>query len=339
MKNNNQNITDDLLMAYLLGELADEHINEIEVWLSLSEENSNYLDELEKVWLESGNLIPKPVVVDIDKAWSRVEAKIFQDKKIIPLKKTRNLLWFSYRIAAVFIISFGIFGLYKIFNSKPEIQTLASLENTLIDTLSDGSIISLNKNSKLSFPDEFEGEQRIVNLEGEAFFEIAHNEEQPFIIDANGGFIQVVGTQFNVKADSNEKLIQVYVEGGIVKLYNILPNSSDTISVLLTKGEKGIIDKNTGKPEKLQKSEESSNDLFWKYKVLNFNSTKLDDAVKTLEKIFDVKFEISENAKNLPLTATFEGDSLNQILEVIKLTFNLKISENNKIYRIDVVEN
>lgn len=339
MKNNNQNITDDLLMAYLLGELADEQINEVEVWLSLSEENSNYLDEIEKVWLETEKLNPQPVVVDIDKAWSRVEAKIFREEKIISLKKTRNLLWYSYRIAAILIITFGIFGLYKIFNSKPEIKLVASTDEILIDTLSDGSIISLNKYSSIIYPEKFDKEKRIVKLSGEAYFEIAHIDEQPFIIDAGGGFIQVVGTKFNVKADSNEKLIHVCVEEGIVKLYNILPNSSDTISVLLTKGEKGQINKKTGKPEKLENSEENSNDLYWKYKVLNFNSIKLEEAAKELENIFKVKIELSENAKNLPLTATFEGDSLNQILEVIKLTFNLKISENNKTYKIDVIEN
>ena len=326
-------------MAYLLGEADNKQINDVEIWLSLSEENSNYLNELEKVWLETENLNPKPVVVDVDKAWSRVEAKIFKGKEVELRTKKHTILWYSYRVAAILIITFGIFGLYRLFNSNNEIKLLASTDEVLVDTLSDGSIISLNVYSSIIYPEVFENEQRNVKLSGEAFFEIAKNTEQPFIIDANGGFIQVVGTKFNVEANSNENLIKVYVEEGIVKLYNILPSSTDTISVLLTKGEKGIINKKSGKPEKLQNSEENSNDLYWKYKVLNFNSTKLSDVAKTLENIFDVKIEISENEKNLPLTATFEGDSINQILEVIKITFNLEISENNKKFKINAIEN
>jgi len=338
MKNNNQNITDDLLMAYLLGELADELVNEVELWLNESEENMKYFDELEKVWLESKNLNPKPIVVDIDKAWQKIENKIIETKTIIleSKTKTRNLIWYSYRIAAVLILMFGIFGIYKIFNSKPEIMVLASTTNSIIDTLSDGSIINLNKNSEISYPENFDDNQRLVKLAGEAYFQIALNPEQPFVIDANGGFIQVVGTKFNVNTNSENNNIEVFVEEGIVKIFNINQNSQDTVSVLLTKGEKGIINKKTGKPEKLENLVENSNDLYWKYKTLNFNSTKLSEAVETLEKIFDVKIEISDSAKNLPLTATFENDSLNQILEVIKLTFNLKITENNEIYKIDV---
>lgn len=325
-------------MAYLLGEADIEQIKNVEKWIFNSPENAKYLDELEKVWLETGNLNPKPVVVDIDKAWKKIENQTY-NKKIKSIPENRNFIWYFKRIAAVLIISFGIFGVYKISTLKPVIHTLASAENILIDTLSDGSIINLNKNSKLTYPEEFEKDKRIVNLEGEAYFKIAHNPEKPFIIDANGGYIQVVGTQFNVKSNHDDEIIEVFVEEGIVKIYNLNTQSADTLSVILTKGEKGIINKKIGKPEKLNKTEQNSNDLYWKTKTLNFNSTRLEDAAKTLEKTFNVKIDVSEKAKNLQITTIFEGDSLNQILEVIKLTFNLKISVQDNKYSIDVLEN
>lgn len=338
MKNNNLNITDALLMAYLLGEANERLINEVEDWLNDSEENVNYLDELERVWLETGDLNPKPVVVDIEKAWHNIENKVFN--KEISLPESRKLSVNFYRIAAVILVLIGIFGLYKIFDKDTIIQTLASNNLQITDTLSDGSIISLNKNSKLSFPEEFADENRSVILEGEAFFEIAHNPKQPFIIDADGeGFIQVVGTKFNVNTNSKNGDIEVFVEEGKVKLFNVSENTTDTFSLFLVAGEKGIISKSTGKPEKLEKSDENKNDLYWKTKTLNFNKTNLTDAAKTLESIFDVKIELSENTKNLPLTATFEGDSIDRILEVIKITFNLNITKNNQTYKIDVIEN
>jgi len=335
MKNNNQNITDDILMAYLLGELANEQINTIELWLNESENNTKYLDDLEKVWLQTKNLNPKPITVDIDKAWKNVEAKIIETKTIKLESKTRNLIWYSYRIAAIFILMFGIFGIYKIFNNKSNIKTLASTNTCITDTLSDGSIVDLNANSQISFPENFDNNQRLVKLDGEAYFKITHNPEQPFVIDANGGFVQVVGTQFNVNTKTENKTIEVFVEAGIVKLYNLNKNTQDTMSVLLTKGEKGFIDKTTGIPHKIENKEDNKNDLYWKNKILNFEATKLLEVAKTLEKIYDVKIELSDSIKNLPLTTTYEGENIEQILDIIKLTFNLKITKKDNNYIIE----
>lgn len=336
MKENNIHIDDDLLMAFLLGEADNEQIVAIKKWLEISDENSKYFKELEKVWLGTLNITQKPVAVDIDKAWNNVEKQLKSEPKIIK-NKTRTFVSYVMRIAAVLLIFFGIFMLLKSVN-QPNMTTIAATDSILIDTLTDGSIISLNENSNLIFPDEFDKNQRLVKLEGEAFFEIAHNSEQPFIIDANGGFIQVIGTKFNVNTNSDSLYITVFVEEGVVKLFNTQPDSRDTLSVILTAGEKGRINTITGVPEKLQIIDENFNDLYWKTNILKFNSCNVSEAVKTLEEIFEVEIEISESAKNLKLSATFEDENLDQILEVIGLTFNLKITKNGKSYKIDVDE-
>ena len=113
---------------------------------------------------------------------------------------------------------------------------MASNESVISDTLSDGSVVALNKNSTLSYPKSFDTKLRQVTLKGEAFFEVKRNFEQAFIISAGESFVKVLGTSFNVKAYADSANVEVTVVSGLVQLYTLNDNS-DTISVLLTKDE------------------------------------------------------------------------------------------------------
>ena len=336
MDKNHIHINDDILLAYILREANDNQIIAIEKWINASEENAKHFQEIEKMWLETLDITPKPISVDVDKAWNNVEKRILSESEARN-NKTKNFISYALKIAAVFILFFGIFMIYKS-ATKPNTLIIATTDNISLDTLSDGSIVSLNKNSQLDFPDKFNKDQRLVELEGEAFFEVAHNSQQTFIIDAGGGYIQVVGTKFNVNTNSDSAYINVFVEEGIVKLFNIKSNSTDTISVILKAGEKGRINKTSGIPKKLKNTEENANDLFWKTNTLEFNSCNISEVIKTLEEKFDVKIEASEKVKNLKLTTTFDDEEIEQIMDIISLTFNLKISKTGEKYKIDVLE-
>lgn len=324
-------------MAYLLGEANNEQISLVEKWIDKSAENKKYFSQIEKIWLESSQVNPNPVVVDTDLAWNKVESRLFENEKRSKVK-TLSFMGYAMRIAAVLLVFIGIWGIFKMTSNESKPITLAATESIITDTLSDGSIITLNENSEITFPDEFDKNERIVKLEGEAFFEVASNPEQPFIIDANGGFIQVIGTKFNVNTEKDSMYIEVFVEEGIVKIYKLKPDSIDTAYVILKKGEKGRINKITGMPEKLEYIEENYNSLYWKTSTLTFNSCYISDVANTLEDIYGVEIEISQNAKDLKLTATFEDEELEQILDIIKLTFQVEIIKNDKKYTIDVLE-
>jgi ferric-dicitrate binding protein FerR (iron transport regulator) len=112
-----------------------------------------------------------------------------------------------------------------------------TFSNTAVDTLSDGSIITLNKNTVLSYPTAFKGKTRTVKLKGEAFFAVAHDTTKPFIVEVDGVSIKVVGTAFNVK--NYDSSILVIVESGIVQV------SNSKQSVLLHKGEQVLIQNST----------------------------------------------------------------------------------------------
>ena len=166
--NQNQGNTDEhLLLQYLLGNTGAEEQNGIEAWLNESKENRAHLDRLESLWLETGKLDPAPVAVDVEAAWQKVSRKMDQagEKTSVKQKgKPIEMRWVKYAVAAaaMILVFIGIYSLYRIFLKPVSEKMLVSTDKVLVDTLPDGSLISLNINSKLIYPEQFKGKTREI---------------------------------------------------------------------------------------------------------------------------------------------------------------------------------
>jgi hypothetical protein len=108
------------------------------------------------------------------------------------------------------------FSLWKPAPESAPLQESIAQEKVLNYTLPDGTKVSLNRGSKISYPSTFEGQTREITLQGEAFFDVAHDAQHPFIIHAQGADIKVLGTSFNVNAYS--KQVKVWVKTGKVQV-------------------------------------------------------------------------------------------------------------------------
>ena len=131
-------------------------------------------------------------------------------------RKMRPVSWL--RIAALFILvaGAGLIG-YQVFNNeKVEEVLVASQALPVVDTLPDGSVVTLNKNSSLNYPSKFKGNKRAIALKGEAFFNVTPDKENPFVINVNDVEIKVVGTSFNVRSENG--VTEVIVETGVVQV-------------------------------------------------------------------------------------------------------------------------
>jgi ferric-dicitrate binding protein FerR (iron transport regulator) len=225
------------------------------------------------------------------------------------------------RIAALFLLIAGAAVLYYISPREVPVQNLAlvATKQTLIDTLSDGSVVTLNKNSSLSYPDRFEGEQRMVALKGEAFFSVTPNKDKPFLITVNDVTVKVVGTSFNIKSENG--IIEVVVETGVVEVIR-----KNEVLQLRPK-EKAVVKKDST----MLKSQETEK-LYNYYRTREFtcDNTPLWKLVDVLNEAYDTKIVIGRDAlRNLPLTTTFNNESLDQILEIIRATFDITITRQN----------
>jgi ferric-dicitrate binding protein FerR (iron transport regulator) len=339
MNNFSDHITHDFFAAYLSGKASEDQVIIVEQWINASAENKAYFESIKKTWEESGKLNPRPVLVDVDLAWNKLSSKIDafeKDKKIISINRKPNhtYLRMMLRVAAV-LIPIAIITIFYFWQTgKVKQINLVASERTIQETLPDGTAVTINTKSKLSYPQKFKGSTREVTLEGEAYFDVTHDKEKPFIIHTGEANIKVLGTSFNVNAYNDNNDVEVSVKEGKVLLYSIDKISGDTNSVLLAAGEKGIFDKITNKVLKIQ--EFNANDIFWKTKTLIFTKTELSMVIETLQKFYGVNIVFTnKELYNCRLSATFINQPIDNIIDIIAKSFNLVITKSGTTYNLD----
>ncbi|MGB8193085.1 MAG: FecR domain-containing protein, partial [Chitinophagaceae bacterium] len=188
----------------------------------------------------------------------------------------------------------------------------------LTDTLSDGSVVTLNKKTSLSYPNKFKGDKRSVALQGEAFFKVTPDSKKPFIIQSNDVTIKVIGTSFNVRNDNNAT--EVIVETGIVEV------SHRNSSIELRPGEKLVVHAQ----DTLLTKEKQQDKLYNYYSTKQFvcDNTPLWKLVQALNDAYDAHIEIGRpELRNIPITTTFNNESLDRILEIVRLTLNISVTK------------
>jgi transmembrane sensor len=261
-------------------------------------------------------------------AWGKVESRI-RVQNSAKQARFRNLITSPFiRIAAALIFAalLLVSGYEVFFNPSAksnllELSASSQVLNTF--TLPDGTLVSLNSNTKLIYPKKFGRSTREVTIEGEAFFEVKPNKNKPFIIHAGNAQIKVLGTSFNVNAYPESKLVEVTVETGRVQVLNKTDNSVQTNELILTPGDKGTLIYESNSLHKT--SNQNPNFLAWKTHNLIFKATSLDEVIQDLAKVYKVDIRIADsNLNKLLLTAQFNNYSLDFILEVIETTFKIE---------------
>lgn len=321
MSQNNMNMNDDLLVKYLVGETDATENATVENWLDADEKNLNYYNGLKKIWEDSLVLAAENKTVDEDAAWKRLQNRIHEKKVPVLTPKKSSTHWLRIAASIVLISTLGWLG-YSYFENKSAntlIRIYAS-NTTLNDTLPDGTTVTLNKNSSISYTSRFTGKTRPVTLKGEAFFNVSPDKTKPFIIHINDVTVQVVGTSFNVKNKNGKTIVDV--ETGIVKV------SKNKDQVELIHGEKVII--SDQKPKLLKSISKGRLYNYYRNKELVCDETPLEELVEALNEIYNVNIIIKNpSLKEKPLTTVFKDQSLDQVLEVIQETFRIEIEHKN----------
>lgn len=310
------NMSDDLLVKYLLGEASAGERREVEHWIDADPDHQRYYEQFKFIWDESQDLAAKSEVDEND-AWKRFQQRVSgeQDMPLMTVVKPARTKWYDTRVAAAVIMLVGVAALlYYIlvpFRTSKQV-VLAATAEAKAETLPDGSVITLNKNSTISYAAEFKGDKRNVKLSGEAFFQVKPDIAKPFIVTINDVTITVLGTSFNVKSINGKT--EVIVESGLVKVEH------DTRSVQLKQKEKLEIEANDSALVK-----EPVTDQFYKFyrtREIVCDDTPLWKLVQVLNEAYNVNIVIENPAlKSLEIDVPFYNEPLEEVLKVIKETF------------------
>lgn len=187
--------------------------------------------------------------------------------------------------------------------------------------LDDGTSVVLNAESRISIPADFGLPNRTVHLEGEAFFDVVHDEDRPFTIDAGGAVVQVLGTAFGVRSYSSEDEVRVAVREGRVA-FRRADGSIDSGTEVLASEVGSLL---ASGEIQLRRNVDVVQHLGWTEGQLVFIDSPLDEVARDLERWYDIQIEFeNDHIKRLPLTATFEGQAVFHVIDVIARTMNLE---------------
>jgi transmembrane sensor len=326
-----------LAAKYFAGETEKAESEKIENWLNEDAENMAAFASIKEAW-ESARIAKDAEELKIEDTLEKVNHRIeLQDKERIVLKIEREYKSdrrkMVFRIAASVALFIGVaFVLHYFMVGKAvtnvELITLANQTRQV--TLPDGSLITLNERTRLVYPSKFDPKTREVNLDGEAFFEVKRNEKVPFVINTKSSRIKVLGTSFNVNAYSGKPGVEVVVATGKVQMSDKQTGGN---IILIEPGFKGDLETRSGNLEKSLNKDQ--NYLSWKTNCIVFRETNLVDVLQTLEKQYKAKFTLNvANTEYCRLTARFEKMPLNQVLEIIEATLNVKVDKKGDQYEI-----
>jgi len=297
----------------------------IKKWLGRNVENAMILDQLQQYFNINGTL-PSDFTPDTKVALQSVSGKIVFGPKIKQIRLV-PILW---KAAAVVFLMLGSWWLLNRggIRHNPTFSSVMTTDTTQTNiTLEDGSHIWLNAGSSIKYPAKFAG-SREVYLEGEAYFEIAHDPKHPFIIHTANTQTRVLGTKFDIRAYPNEKNIAVTVTEGKVR-FDVTQNKQ----VLLIKGQEVMFDKFSGNAEK--KENDNPNFMAWKTHEFQFDGFHLESVLHTLAGVYHFNYQFNNpDFKTRLLTANFNKRPLNEILLAISYAANVKITFQNGKYLI-----
>jgi len=272
----------------------------------------------------------------VEQAWGKVESRIhnrISSGNTIIRKLISNPI---YRFAAAILIAAVLLvSGYEVFYnpSASEVMLELTSANKVLNTftLPDGTLVTLNSDTKVFYPKKFGHKTREISIEGEAFFEVKPNKNKPFIIHAGKAQIKVVGTSFSVSAYPETKLVEVIVQTGKVQVVNKMTETLQTEELILTPGDKGTL---VYESKTLHKTtNQDPNFLAWKTHNLIFKATSLREVIENLEKVYKVNISLADPKLNeLLLTAQFNNYPLDFILKVIETTFKIEAQEINGQY-------
>lgn len=205
-------------------------------------------------------------------------------------------------------------------------------------TLSDGTKVYLNSGSNITYPTKFDNsKERVVELQGEAFFEVVKNTKKPFIVKTDLLNVRVLGTNFNVSAYKNDEVNSVIlVTGKVAVSKSIGFENEESKSVLLKPNYSASIKR--GYEDKIVVSPVSNLNKYisWKNKELEFKNDKFIDITKKLERNFNVKI-VSDNTtlNNIEFTGNFNKQDVFDILDAFRVhtQFNYTVKNNSIIIK------
>lgn len=313
---------DSLIRKYKKDELTLEELQELREQMNLMD-NQDLEDNLFDIWLHED--------VDVstvgDERMQRMKNQIDRIISAETKKKSRLTVIFRWiQVAAVILLPISIItALYLYHENATMLAKDMVIETGLSErasiTLPDGSLVSLNSKSRLIyFPKDYNKKERKIAFGGEGYFQVKRNVNTPFLINAKGLQVRVLGTTFNLSVRDTERTAELALEEGCVSLLSTKTNKK----IILKVNQKAILDYDTGEL-KIVYDKNLKDISAWRRGDMVFRNTSLTKVLQTIEENYAVSIRIEGiDCLDETFTGSLPINNLNEVLEVIEGSFHLK---------------
>ncbi len=308
------NIDHHILLRYFSGESSEEEKEQIRQWLESDEANKKKFIR-ERIRFDASVVIGE------------------NEDLVRPASLTRRMMINSLKVASVVLLLIGCSYFYNAYRMRELGELMQDIyvppgSRTSI-TLSEGSTVWLNSNTTFKYPSLF-SDERIVELDGEGFFEIAKDTDKPFIVHTDKYSIEVLGTSFNLESYDNGSHFETALFTGKVKLFK---NQENSDTVFLSAGETATLIR-----DELVISPTNYNLYRWKEGIIVIENESFEDIMALFEKYFDLKIVVQvEEVKELGYWGKFRmADGIDHALRVLQkdFSFTYKREEDSNIIYI-----
>jgi ferric-dicitrate binding protein FerR (iron transport regulator) len=317
-------VLNSLIDKYLIETITPDEEKQLSQLLHENPQNKVYFEQLVGIWLSSHPTF-NPKLIDVEVAKATVLNKIKPAKS-----RNKQLLVWVQRVAAILLLPLGIYLVYqfKLNTNASTItyyQVVSPAGTTLKVTLPDSSEVWMNAGSKIEYCKPFVVGKRLVKLEGEAYFHVSSDKQNPFVVRTVDLDVIATGTQFNVETYRADSLVSVTLIEGKVDV-NLIKTSKTS---KLIHGKRLIFNNLNNNVQVLDANIASG---AWRDGSLMFENERLDIILKRIGYLYNIDFEIeNQQVASQHYKASFNKKSLNEILNSLKLTapIHFKIVKNN----------
>ena len=316
-------IDEQLLIRFLAGEASAQERQQVQDWAQADSRHRQYLEQMALLWHSSAQA-KDFASIDVSRDFNKVKARlaIGRQAEISRSLPSKAHWWVPLtKIAAAVVLLLGIGLGFKgqlgqlLFHRD---NATEATNHPVTVTLSDGTRIHLNTHARLTYPERFSGHERTVTLTGEAFFEVAKNQEKPFVIASGAVLTRVLGTSFLVNAAREDSVLVSVVTGKVA----LSAPGKRTGRLTMTPGERGTYHQGvlTKAPYR------DINLLAWKTGRLVFRNTPLQQVANDLSHYFHQPFRLqSKELESCALSSTFNRPSLEEVLAELPLVLPVQI--------------
>lgn len=275
-------MTEETLIRFINNTCTDEELVAIKKWLDESDDNAAKLFEMEKIVMLAGST--RDNTDARNRVFAGIQQRIIADE--LQKRKRKRFKIYKWSSAAAAVIAIVFTSVFLLRQSNVNTITVDAIAENRTVNLPDGTIVYLNKNSQLVYPEKFSS-TRDVKLSGEGFFKVAHDKDHPFVVNGEYLSVTVLGTEFNFNSTEDGSNNVSLVEGSVK-----VSSTKGKEGVVLVPGQKAEYDVASGN---LTVSETNpAIDAAWHDRIIPFENASVKDIADALAQLYKVKIVLRD---------------------------------------------